>query len=60
MTGKLESGRSLTDVFEEYEIDKSVMSRAWKVFQRTGTAVTKVGGSRTWKKRYVMTGTRQW
>lgn len=46
MIGKLDEGRSLTSVAQEFGIDKSVVSRAWKAFQMTGTAVRKVGGGR--------------
>ncbi|GFX21123.1 transposable element Tcb2 transposase [Trichonephila clavipes] len=44
MIGKLEEGRTVTSVAAEFEINKSVVSRAWKAFQTTGTAVRKVGG----------------
>ncbi|GFY18600.1 transposable element Tcb2 transposase [Trichonephila clavipes] len=44
MIGKLEEGRTVTSVAAEFEINKSVFSRAWKVFQTTGIAVRKVGG----------------
>ena len=43
---KLEEGSSVTSVAQEFEIDKSIVSRAWKAFQMTGTAVRKVGGGR--------------
>ncbi|GFV77609.1 transposable element Tcb2 transposase [Trichonephila clavipes] len=46
MIGKLEEGRTVTSVVAEFGINKSVFSRAWKAFQTTGTAVTKVGGGR--------------
>ncbi|GFV22882.1 transposable element Tcb2 transposase [Trichonephila clavipes] len=46
MIGKLEEGRTVTSVAAEFGINKSVISRAWKAFQTTGTAVRKVGGSR--------------
>ncbi|GFT48781.1 uncharacterized protein TNCV_595371 [Trichonephila clavipes] len=46
MIGKLEEGRTVTSVAAEFEINKSVVSRAWKAFQTTGTAVRKVGGGR--------------
>ncbi|GFX64239.1 transposable element Tcb2 transposase [Trichonephila clavipes] len=46
MIGKLEEGRAVTSVAAEFEINKSVVSRAWKAFQTTGTAVKKVGGGR--------------
>ncbi|GFU51210.1 uncharacterized protein TNCV_505841 [Trichonephila clavipes] len=44
--GKLEEGRTVTSVAAEFGINKSVVSRAWKVFQTTGTTVRKVGGGR--------------
>ncbi|GFW09529.1 transposable element Tcb2 transposase [Trichonephila clavipes] len=44
MIGKLEEGRTVTSVAAEFGINKSVVSRAWKAFQTTGTAVRKVGG----------------
>ncbi|GFY17514.1 uncharacterized protein TNCV_3518691 [Trichonephila clavipes] len=46
MIGKLEEGRTVTSVAVELEINKSVVSCAWKAFQTTGTAVRKVGGGR--------------
>ncbi|GFY30372.1 transposable element Tcb2 transposase [Trichonephila clavipes] len=46
MIGKLEEGRTVTSVAAEFGINKSVVSRAWKAFQTTGTAVRKVGGAR--------------
>ncbi|GFX39022.1 transposable element Tcb1 transposase [Trichonephila clavipes] len=46
MIGKLEEGRTVTSVAAEFGINQSVVSRAWKAFQTTGTAVTKVGGGR--------------
>ncbi|GFX52137.1 transposable element Tc1 transposase [Trichonephila clavipes] len=46
MIGKLEEGRTVTSVAAEFGINKSVLSRAWKLFQTTGTAVRKVGGGR--------------
>ncbi|GFT13589.1 uncharacterized protein TNCV_3830631 [Trichonephila clavipes] len=46
MVGKLEEGRTVTSVAAEFGINKSVVSRAWKAFQTTGTAVRKVGGGR--------------
>ncbi|GFY02272.1 hypothetical protein TNCV_3501551 [Trichonephila clavipes] len=39
-------GRTVTSVAAEFEINKSVVSRAWKAFQTTGAAVRKVGGGR--------------
>ncbi|GFW05249.1 transposable element Tcb2 transposase [Trichonephila clavipes] len=44
MIGKLEEGRTVTSVAADFGINKSVLSRAWKAFQTTGTAVKKVGG----------------
>ncbi|GFU95350.1 transposable element Tcb2 transposase [Trichonephila clavipes] len=46
MIGKLEEGRTVTNVAAEFGINKSVVSRAWKAFQTTGTAVRKIGGGR--------------
>ncbi|GFV46009.1 transposable element Tcb2 transposase [Trichonephila clavipes] len=46
MIGKLEEGRTVTRVAAEFGINKSVVSRAWKAFQTTGTAARKVGGGR--------------
>ncbi|GFT67206.1 transposable element Tcb2 transposase [Trichonephila clavipes] len=46
MIEKLEEGRTVTSVAAEFGINKSVISRAWKAFQTTGTAVRKVGGGR--------------
>ncbi|GFT16134.1 transposable element Tcb2 transposase [Trichonephila clavipes] len=44
MIKKLEEGCTVTSVAAEFGINKSVVSRAWKAFQTTGTAVRKVGG----------------
>ncbi|GFT79545.1 transposable element Tcb2 transposase [Trichonephila clavipes] len=46
MIGKLEEGRTVTSVAAEFGINKSVVSRAWKAFQTTGTAVRKIGSGR--------------
>ncbi|GFW82174.1 transposable element Tcb2 transposase [Trichonephila clavipes] len=46
MIGKLKERRTVTSVAAEFGINKSVVSRAWKAFQTTGTAVRKVGGGR--------------
>ncbi|GFV61725.1 uncharacterized protein TNCV_188831 [Trichonephila clavipes] len=46
MIGKLEEGCTVTSVAAEFGINKSVVSRALKAFQTTGTAVRKVGGGR--------------
>ena len=42
MIGRLEDGRSVTSVAQEFGIDKSVVSRALKAFQMAGTDVRKV------------------
>ncbi|GFV55564.1 uncharacterized protein TNCV_2574041 [Trichonephila clavipes] len=44
--GKLEERRTVTSVAAEFGINKSVVSRAWKAFQTTGTAVRMVGAGR--------------
>ncbi|GFX90606.1 uncharacterized protein TNCV_3194241 [Trichonephila clavipes] len=46
MIGKLEEGRTVTSAAAEFRINKSVVSRTWKAFQTTGTAVIMVGGGR--------------
>ncbi|GFU94555.1 transposable element Tcb2 transposase [Trichonephila clavipes] len=46
MIEKLEEGRTVTSVAAEFGINKSVVSRAWKAFQTTGTAIRKVGDGR--------------
>ncbi|GFY10528.1 transposable element Tcb2 transposase [Trichonephila clavipes] len=46
MIEKLEEGLTVTSVAAEFGINKSVVSRAWKAFQVTSTAVRKVGGGR--------------
>ncbi|GFV39983.1 uncharacterized protein TNCV_1962541 [Trichonephila clavipes] len=40
MIRKLEEGCTVTSVAAEFGINKSVVSRAWKAFQTTGTAVS--------------------
>ncbi|GFY20728.1 transposable element Tc1 transposase [Trichonephila clavipes] len=37
--GKLEEGRSVTSVAAEFEIADSIVSRLWRQFQTTGTAI---------------------
>ncbi|GFV27326.1 transposable element Tcb2 transposase [Trichonephila clavipes] len=44
MIGKLEEGRTVTNVAAEFGINKSVVSRAWNAFQTISIAVRKVGG----------------
>ncbi|GFY30745.1 transposable element Tcb2 transposase [Trichonephila clavipes] len=39
-------GRTDTSVAANFGINKSIVSRTWKAFQTTGTAVRKVGGGR--------------
>ncbi|KFM68777.1 Transposable element Tcb2 transposase, partial [Stegodyphus mimosarum] len=46
MIRKLEEGRTVPSVVAEFGINKSVVSRAGKGFQTTGTAFRKVGGGR--------------
>ncbi|GFV50779.1 uncharacterized protein TNCV_2214401 [Trichonephila clavipes] len=46
LTPRVMEGRTVTSVAAEFGINKSVVSRAWKAFQTTGTAVRKVGGGR--------------
>ncbi|GFU56095.1 uncharacterized protein TNCV_3405561 [Trichonephila clavipes] len=55
MIRKLEEERTVTSVAAEFGINKSVVSRAWKAFQTTGTAVRKVGGGRPRTKLQGMT-----
>ncbi|GFT26850.1 transposable element Tcb2 transposase [Trichonephila clavipes] len=50
---------TVTSVAAEFGINKSVISRAWKAFQTTGTAVRKVGGGHprtttAWDDRYII------
>ncbi|GFY13093.1 transposable element Tcb2 transposase [Trichonephila clavipes] len=42
LIGKLAEGRTVTSVAAEFRINKSVVSRAWKAFQTTGTAVRNI------------------
>ncbi|GFY18873.1 uncharacterized protein TNCV_3875611 [Trichonephila clavipes] len=42
---KLEEGCTVTSVAAEFGINKSVVSRAWKAFQTTGTAFRKIVGA---------------
>ena len=46
MIGKLEEGCSVTSVAEEFGIAHSVVSRAWRTFHSTGTAVRQLTGGR--------------
>ncbi|GFT06803.1 uncharacterized protein TNCV_643431 [Trichonephila clavipes] len=45
--GELEEERTVTSVAAEFGINKSVVSRALKAFQTTGTAVRKIDGGRS-------------
>ncbi|GFX32349.1 transposable element Tcb2 transposase [Trichonephila clavipes] len=45
--GKLEEGCIVTSVAAKFGINKSVVSRALKAFQTTGTAVRKIGDGRS-------------
>ncbi|GFV96037.1 transposable element Tcb2 transposase [Trichonephila clavipes] len=42
--GKLEEGCNVTSVAAEFGINQSVVSRAWKAFQTTSTAIRKAAG----------------
>ncbi|GFX12025.1 uncharacterized protein TNCV_2998091 [Trichonephila clavipes] len=55
MIGKLEEWRTITSVAAEFGTNKSVVSRAWKAFQTTGTAVRKVGGGHRGRQLQSMT-----
>ncbi|GFW04074.1 transposable element Tcb2 transposase [Trichonephila clavipes] len=46
MIGKSEVGRTATSVAANFGINKSVISRALKALQTTGTDVRKIGGGR--------------
>ena len=46
MIRKLEEGRTLSSIAEEFGISKSVVSLSWEAFQTTGTAVRKICGGR--------------
>ncbi|GFW26435.1 hypothetical protein TNCV_4506751 [Trichonephila clavipes] len=46
MISKSEEGSNLTRVAEEFGINKSVVSRAWKGIQMVVTVVRKIGGGR--------------
>ncbi|GFV21475.1 transposable element Tcb2 transposase [Trichonephila clavipes] len=39
ITGELGEGRSVTSVAAEFGIDHSIVSRVWRQFQTTGTAI---------------------
>ncbi|GFX37379.1 transposable element Tc3 transposase [Trichonephila clavipes] len=44
--GKLEEGRSVTSVAAEFGIAHSIVSRLWRQFQTTGTAIRRFSGGR--------------
>ncbi|GFU26588.1 transposable element Tcb1 transposase [Trichonephila clavipes] len=44
--GKLEEGRSVTSVAAEFRIPHSIVSRLWRQFQTTGTAIRGFGSGR--------------
>ncbi|GFU66098.1 transposable element Tcb2 transposase [Trichonephila clavipes] len=44
--GKLEEGRSVTSVAAEFGIARSIVSRLWRQFQTTGTAIRGFGSGR--------------
>ncbi|GFV30097.1 hypothetical protein TNCV_1107471 [Trichonephila clavipes] len=45
--GKLEEGRSVTSVAAEFGIAHSIVSRLWRQFQTTGTAIRGFSSGRT-------------
>ncbi|GFU81138.1 transposable element Tcb2 transposase [Trichonephila clavipes] len=47
--GKLEKGRSVTSVAAEFGIAHSIVSRLWRQFQTTGTAIRGFSSDRDWK-----------
>ncbi|GFW59622.1 hypothetical protein TNCV_2756311 [Trichonephila clavipes] len=49
MIGKLEEGRSLTSVAEEFGINRRDIWAAWKASQIIGTAIRKFAGGRSRK-----------
>ncbi|GFV90336.1 transposable element Tcb2 transposase [Trichonephila clavipes] len=44
--GKLEEGRSVTSVAAEFGISRSIVSRLWRQFQTTGTAIRRFSSGR--------------
>ncbi|GFV56222.1 transposable element Tcb1 transposase [Trichonephila clavipes] len=46
ITGKLEEGRSVTSVAAEFGIAHIIVSRLWRQFQTTGTAIRKFSSGR--------------
>ncbi|GFW86737.1 transposable element Tcb1 transposase [Trichonephila clavipes] len=62
--GKLEEGRSVTSVATEFEIAHSIVSRLWREFQTTGTAIRgfssgRPRGTTTADDRYIVLQARR-
>ncbi|GFX04260.1 transposable element Tcb1 transposase [Trichonephila clavipes] len=55
--GKLEEGRSVTSVASEFGIAHSIVSRFWRQFQTTGTAIQGFSSGRPRGTHPQMTGT---
>ncbi|GFT24855.1 transposable element Tcb2 transposase [Trichonephila clavipes] len=55
--GKLEEGRSVTSVAAEFGIAHSIVSRLWRQFQTTGTAIRGFSSGRNEEPHPQMTGT---
>ncbi|GFV82591.1 transposable element Tc1 transposase [Trichonephila clavipes] len=55
--GKLEEGRSVTSVAAEFGIAHSIVSRLWRQFQTTGTAIRGFSSGRPRGTTPEMTGT---
>ncbi|GFX56812.1 transposable element Tc1 transposase [Trichonephila clavipes] len=55
--GKLEEGRSVTSVAAEFGIAHSIVSRLWRQFQTTGTAIRGFSSGRPRGTTPQMTGT---
>ncbi|GFX76422.1 hypothetical protein TNCV_5090611 [Trichonephila clavipes] len=57
--GKLEEGRSVTSVAAEFGIAHSIVSRLWRQFQTTGTAIRGSTRNHTRRRPARKTGGRQ-
>ncbi|GFU59536.1 transposable element Tcb2 transposase [Trichonephila clavipes] len=62
--GKLEEGRSVTSVAAEFGIAHSIVSRLWRQFQTTGTAIRgfssgRPGGTTPADDRYIVLQARR-
>ncbi|GFW65793.1 transposable element Tcb1 transposase [Trichonephila clavipes] len=55
--GKLDEGRSVTSVAAEFGIAHSIVSRLWRQFQTTGTAIRGFSSGRPEEPHPQMTGT---